>query len=169
MSTATRRGRTAGSWRRRSGSSCRSSRTRPCRTSWASTPPGNAANLWPSRSSCCSGTCSRRGRDLHVGTFPGMDQLTPGPMTVVIVDDHQMVLDGLKAMLAPYRDQVDIVGESSDPREAARLAVELRPDVVLLDVRLRGASGLDLCAEILRVPPGCKVVFLTVYADEQYL
>ena len=103
-----------------------------------------------------------------------MDHLTPdgpplGPVTVVIVDDHQMVLDGLKAMLAPYRDQVEIVGESSDPREAVRLAGELKPDAVLLDVRLRGASGLDLCAEILRVTPGCKVVFLTVYDDEQYL
>ena len=87
-----------------------------------------------------------------------MDHLTPdglphGPVTVVIVDDHQMVLDGLKAMLAPYRDQVEIVGESSDPREAVRLAGELKPDVVLLDVRLRGASGLDLCAEILRSHP----------------
>jgi DNA-binding NarL/FixJ family response regulator len=103
-----------------------------------------------------------------------MDHLTPdglprGPVTVVIVDDHQMVLDGLKAMLAPYRDQVEIVGESSDPREAVRLAGELKPDVVLLDVRLRGASGLDLCAEILRITPGCKIVFLTVYDDEQYL
>ena len=103
-----------------------------------------------------------------------MDQLTPdglprGPVTVVIVDDHQMVLDGLKAMLAPYRDQVQIVGESSDSREAVRLAAELKPGVVLLDVRLREASGLDLCAEILRVTPGSKVVFLTVYDDEQYL
>jgi DNA-binding NarL/FixJ family response regulator len=98
-----------------------------------------------------------------------MDQVTSGPMTVVIVDDHQMVLDGLKAMLASYRDQVEIVGESSDPGEAVRLAGELKPDAVLLDVRLRGASGLDLCAEILRVTPGCKVVFLTVYDDEQYL
>ena len=98
-----------------------------------------------------------------------MDQVTSGPMTVVIVDDHQMVLDGLKAMLASYRDQVEIVGESSDPGEAVRLAGELKPDAVLLDVRLREASGLDLCAEILRVTPGSKVVFLTVYDDEHYL
>ncbi len=42
-----------------------------------------------------------------MGTVPDMDHLTSGPMTVVIVDDHQMVLDGLKAMLAPYRDQVE--------------------------------------------------------------
>jgi DNA-binding NarL/FixJ family response regulator len=98
-----------------------------------------------------------------------MDRLTQGPITLVIVDDHQMVLDGLKAMLAPYQDQVRIVGESSDSGTALRLVSELKPDAVLLDVRLRGASGLDLCTEILRAQPGCKVVFLTVYDDEQYL
>ena len=91
------------------------------------------------------------------------------PITVVIVDDHQMVLDGLKAMLAPYQDQLRIVGEASEPAAALALATELKPDAVLLDVRLRDASGLDLCAEILRARPDCKVVFLTVYDDEQYL
>jgi len=98
-----------------------------------------------------------------------MDSLTPGPMRVVIIDDHQMVLDGLKAMLAPYADQVLVAGESSDPATALRLVAGAEPDAVLLDVRLNGTSGLDLCAEILRVRPGCKVVFLTVYDDEQYL
>jgi DNA-binding NarL/FixJ family response regulator len=98
-----------------------------------------------------------------------MDRLTPEPMTLVIVDDHQMVLDGLKAMLQPYQDQVRIVGECSDPGTAVPLVSELKPDAVLLDVRLRGASGLDLCTEILRAKPSCKVVFLTVYDDEQYL
>ncbi len=87
----------------------------------------------------------------------------------MIIDDHQMVLDGLRAMLRPYRAQVEIVGESSDSREATQLVAGLKPDVVLLDVRLRGTSGLDVCTEILRLVPGCKVVFLTVYDDEQYL
>ena len=104
-----------------------------------------------------------------MGTVRGMDHLTPGALTLVIVDDHQMVLDGLKAMLRPYREQAEVIGESSDPQEAVRLVAELKPDAVLLDVRLRGASGLDLCAEILQVSPECKVVFLTVYDDEQYL
>jgi DNA-binding NarL/FixJ family response regulator len=90
-------------------------------------------------------------------------------MRLVIVDDHQMVLDGLRAMLAPYREQVEVVGEASDPAEAVRLVTTLDPDAVLLDVRLRGASGLDLCGDILAARPACKVVFLTVYDDEQYL
>jgi DNA-binding NarL/FixJ family response regulator len=100
------------------------------------------------------------------GTFPGM---TGPPMRLVIVDDHQMVLDGLKAMLGPYREQVQVVGEASDPAEAVSLVTGLDPDAVLLDVRLRGASGLDLCGDILAARPACKVVFLTVYDDEQYL
>jgi DNA-binding NarL/FixJ family response regulator len=91
------------------------------------------------------------------------------PMRLVIVDDHQMVLDGLKAMLGPYQEQVEVVGEASDPAEAVRLVTALSPDAVLLDVRLRGASGLDLCGDILAARPACKVVFLTVYDDEQYL
>jgi len=95
---------------------------------------------------------------------------SPRPtIKLAIIDDHQMVLDGLKAMLRPYRGQVEIVGEASEPGDAVQLVADLLPDVVLLDVRLRGTSGLDLCTEILACAPGCKVVFLTVYDDEQYL
>jgi DNA-binding NarL/FixJ family response regulator len=91
------------------------------------------------------------------------------PIRLVIIDDHQMVLDGLRAMLRPYREQIEIVGESSDSAAAGELVSEVQPDAVLLDVRLRGTSGLDLCAGIHARVPGCKVVFLTVYDDEQYL
>ena len=100
-----------------------------------------------------------------------MNRSPPRASTVriVIVDDHQMVLDGLRAMLASYHDRVEIVGEAGEPDEAIALVTETAPDVVLLDVRLRGASGLDLCADIRKRMPECKVVFLTVYDDEQYL
>src|SRR5262245_60723086 len=91
------------------------------------------------------------------------------PLRVVVVDDHQMVLDGLRAMLAPYAAQVEIVGEATEPDLAIKLITGQEPDIALLDVRLRGSSGLDLCAEIHKRRPGCKVVFLTVYDDEQYL
>jgi DNA-binding NarL/FixJ family response regulator len=104
-----------------------------------------------------------------MGTVQSMNGQFPAPMRLVIVDDHQMVLDGLKAMLGPYREQVEVVGEASDPGGALSLVEGLNPDAVLLDVRLRGASGLDLCGDILAARPDCKVVFLTVYDDEQYL
>jgi DNA-binding NarL/FixJ family response regulator len=98
-----------------------------------------------------------------------MHHPTQGPLRVVVVDDHQMVLDGLRAMLAAYADRVEIVGEATEPELAMKIITEQEPDITVLDVRLRGSSGLDLCAEIRRRHPACKVVFLTVYDDEQYL
>jgi DNA-binding NarL/FixJ family response regulator len=91
------------------------------------------------------------------------------PPRLVIVDDHQIVLDGLRAMLSGYASSVQIVGEACEPEEAIALVTDVEPDIVLLDVRLRNDSGLDLCAAILRRRPECKIVFLTVYDDEQYL
>jgi DNA-binding NarL/FixJ family response regulator len=91
------------------------------------------------------------------------------PLRVVVVDDHQMVLDGLRAMLTAYSRQVEIVGEATEPDLALKVITGQEPDIALLDVRLRGFSGLDLCAEIRKRRPDCKVVFLTVYDDEQYL
>jgi DNA-binding NarL/FixJ family response regulator len=98
-----------------------------------------------------------------------MSWATGRPLRVVVVDDHQMVLDGLRAMLAAYSDQVEIVGEATEPDVAVKVITGQEPDITLLDVRLRGSSGLDLCAEIRKRQPSCKVVFLTVYDDEQYL
>ncbi|MDQ3932516.1 MAG: response regulator transcription factor [Actinomycetota bacterium] len=80
-----------------------------------------------------------------------------------------MVIDGLKAMLSRYPHEVVVVGEARTRDETLAVAREADPDVVLLDVRLKGDSGLDLCTEILRYKPRCRVVFLTVYDDEQYL
>jgi len=98
-----------------------------------------------------------------------MSRATGRPLRVVVVDDHQMVLDGLRAMLTAYSDQVEIVGEATEPDVAVKVITGQEPDITLLDVRLRGSSGLDLCAEIRKRQPSCKVVFLTVYDDEQYL
>jgi DNA-binding NarL/FixJ family response regulator len=91
------------------------------------------------------------------------------PVRLLVVDDHQVVLEGLASMLASQRGRVVIEAATTTAEEALRLAAERQPDVVLLDVRLRGASGLDLCAELVRRHPGIKVVFFTVYDDEQYL
>ena len=90
-------------------------------------------------------------------------------MRLLLVDDHQVVLEGLRSMLASQSGRVEVVGAATNGPDALELAAELRPDVALLDVRLKGASGLDLCKEIVAAVPTVKVVFLTVYDDEQYL
>jgi len=91
------------------------------------------------------------------------------PIRLLLVDDHQMVLDGLRAMLRPHAADVEVVAATTDPAEARRLVVDSRPDVALIDVRMRSMSGLELCAELLRLAPEVKMVLLTVYDDEQYL
>ena len=58
-----------------------------------------------------------------VGTVPDMDRPSNAPMRLVIIDDHQMVLDGLKAMLRSYAGQVEIVGECSESADAVRQSV----------------------------------------------
>lgn len=88
---------------------------------------------------------------------------------LVLVDDHQMVLDGLEAMLRPHADRIEIVARTTDPASVPDLVRRLEPDVCLLDIRLKAVSGLDVCAEVRRRAPECRVVFLTVYDDEQYL
>jgi DNA-binding NarL/FixJ family response regulator len=90
-------------------------------------------------------------------------------MRVLLVDDHEMVLHGLEAMLSRFPDQVRVVATAAEVDEAVRLVDLHRPDVVLCDMRLRQGSGLDACVAILARHPGAKVVLLTVYDDEQYL
>jgi DNA-binding NarL/FixJ family response regulator len=91
------------------------------------------------------------------------------PVRVVLVDDHEMILAGLTAMLAGFPGRVRVVGQAGTGDEAARLVTALRPDVVLLDVRLGPESGLDLCRLITGRVPEARVVFLSVYDDEQYV
>jgi len=88
---------------------------------------------------------------------------------LVMVDDHAMVLHGVAAMLSHFRDDVAIVGTATNLADALPLVTTERPDVLLCDVRLGKDSGLDLCRQTKTVCPDTRVVFLTVYEDEQYL
>src|SRR4029079_3136316 len=91
------------------------------------------------------------------------------PVRLVLVDDHEMVIEGLKAMLAAFSDRVEVVGQAVGAERALSVIKELDPDIVLCDVRMQGASGLDLCLELRESDPKRKVVMLSVYDDEQYL
>ncbi|MET8246936.1 response regulator transcription factor [Streptomyces sp. NPDC005202] len=88
----------------------------------------------------------------------------------MLVDDHEMVLEGLKALLARFTRRVRVVGQAADAEEAERVVAAFDPDIVLSDVRLRGPySGLDLCRRLVEADPERKVVLLSAYDDEQYL
>jgi DNA-binding NarL/FixJ family response regulator len=91
------------------------------------------------------------------------------PVRVVLVDDHELVLEGLKAVLARFAGRVRVVGQAGTAEQAQSVVAALGPDVVLCDVRLRESSGLDLCRRLTEQDPGRRVLLLSVYDDEQYL
>ena len=95
--------------------------------------------------------------------------ISPAPVRIVLVDDHEMVIEGLRAMLATFTDRVCVVGHAVGAGCAGAVIDKLQPDIVLCDVRMQGTSGLDLCLALRERDPRRKVVMLSVYDDEQYL
>jgi len=85
---------------------------------------------------------------------------------IVVADDHAVVREGLCALLGAEPD-MEVVGQARDGQEAVRLATELSPDVVILDVAMPGGSGSDAAREILRKAPSVKVLALSVHAEVQ--
>ena len=84
---------------------------------------------------------------------------------VFIVDDHAIVRMGLKALLSSQTD-MEVVGEAGTSAEALRGLASLKPDVILMDVRIPGEGGIETTRQITRQFPQMKVVILTSYADE---
>jgi two-component system, NarL family, response regulator DevR len=87
------------------------------------------------------------------------------PIRLLLVDDHEVVRMGLGTLF--HRDgTVQVVGEATSVASAVAEAIRLRPDIVLLDLRLPDGSGIEACREILAASPETHVVFLTSFADE---
>lgn len=91
------------------------------------------------------------------------------PLRVVLADDHQMVLEGLAAMLGHFADEVLVVATATSAAQARSLVAEHRPQVLVCDVRLGAESGLDLTRQVRTDWPDVQVLLLTVYDDEHYL
>jgi two-component system, NarL family, response regulator DevR len=87
-------------------------------------------------------------------------------ISIVIVDDHEVVREGLRTMLSRY-DDITVVGEACTMKDAIVESCRLKPDVVLMDVRLSGGSGVDACRAIMDSCPSTHVLFLSSYEDEE--
>ena len=89
-------------------------------------------------------------------------------MRLVIADDDAVVVSSLEIVLGAQPD-IEVVGRAADGAEAARLAAELSPDVVLLDIQMPGTDGLAAAERILAAPEPPRVVFLTTFSDDEYI
>src|SRR5690349_17262951 len=84
---------------------------------------------------------------------------------LLIIDDHEMVREGLKAILIAEPD-FSIIGEAANAEQALELIERLRPDIALLDIRLPGVSGIEVCRTMTERYPETAVIILTTFTDE---
>jgi len=89
------------------------------------------------------------------------------PIRVLLVDDHQVVRDGLRALLE--RQQLSVVGEAADGRDAVKLADTLHPDVAVVDLGMPRLNGLDAASQIARQSPSTRVIALTMHSEPAYV
>ncbi len=91
-----------------------------------------------------------------------------GKTCILIADDHGIVREGLRLQLEQH-EEFEVVGEATDGREAVRMAEELHPDVVIMDIAMPNLNGIDATAQIVKRDPQLKVIILSMHSDESYL
>lgn len=88
--------------------------------------------------------------------------------TVLLAEDHALVREGTREILSSAGD-LEVVGEASRGDDAVRLALQLRPQVVLMDMRMPGINGIEATRQILEREPGTKVVIVSAHDDDDYV
>ncbi|MFD4766075.1 response regulator [Streptomyces niveus] len=91
-----------------------------------------------------------------------------GPVRVVLADDQPLIRSGLRVLIADHPD-LDVVGEAGTGAQAVRLVRELRPDVVVMDIRMPGMDGIEATGLITTGPESARVVVLTTFDDDEYV
>ncbi|HEU5287531.1 MAG TPA: response regulator transcription factor [Candidatus Limnocylindria bacterium] len=94
--------------------------------------------------------------------------MTEGQVRVMLVDDHEVVREGLRTLVGKNKGLI-VVAEASTMAEAIETAGRAKPDVVIMDVRLPDGSGVEACRTIREARPETKVIMLTSYADDEAL
>ncbi len=89
-------------------------------------------------------------------------------VTVLVVDDQRLVREGIASLLN-IQEGISVVGEAVDGREAIDKALALRPDIILMDVRMPVMDGIVATAHIHRQLPDCQVIMLTTFDDDEYI
>jgi two-component system response regulator NreC len=87
---------------------------------------------------------------------------------VLLADDHKIVRDGLRALLEK-QEGMEVVAEADNGRTTVRLARELRPDVVIIDIGMPDLNGIDATRQIMAEVPGIKVVALSMHSDKRFV
>jgi DNA-binding NarL/FixJ family response regulator len=93
---------------------------------------------------------------------------TRPPLRVAIADDHRLMLDGIKRALETAPD-IRVVGEAMSGEEILALVPKVRPDVVILDMRMPKGDGLSTLAQLRKVYPDVKVIILSMYEDSEHI
>jgi DNA-binding NarL/FixJ family response regulator len=86
--------------------------------------------------------------------------------TILLADDHTIVLDGIGKILEPH---FDLVGRAADGRELLERAKRLRPDAVVIDIGMPLLNGIDAARQLAKTVPHTKIVFLTMHSDPAYV
>lgn len=89
-------------------------------------------------------------------------------ITVMLVDDHSLVRKGFRRILEDEPD-IKVVGEASDGSDAVRLAQELKPQVIVMDMAMPGLNGMQATIEILKVLPKTAILILSMYSEDTYV
>jgi len=90
------------------------------------------------------------------------------PLRIIVVDDHEVVRLGLRTLIERHSD-FTVVDEAATAKEAVQKTLLLKPDVVVMDIRLPGGSGIEACREITEQLPETNVIMLTSYAEDEML
>ena len=103
-----------------------------------------------------------------MSSVPSSSQQVTPAIRFLVVDDHEIVRKGLCAMLDEQQD-FEVVGQAGSGNAAVTLAIQLQPDIILLDIFLGNTNGLDIAQQLQRACPNTRIVIVTGFMDEGYL